>query len=318
MIARGTRPRFAKLCVPPVIVYVLPAPVWPYANAVDRKPSNELSMSGTTPAGAANGHPTAPLPLSHMAAGSLPVGTYGSPTPPYVNGVRTATGTVAAGTSALAAGCPVILKAHGSHPGTAELVGQAVSASVLDCALAEGTFSLVYGTGRETGSALVRHPALKAAGFTGSRAGGQALMKLAAERPEPIPFYAEMSRINPVFILPGAMAESPDQLAAGLPGSMTLGVGQFCTNPGLTILDGTADIEPVGAKLGELVVGSPGATMLNSGISDAYDSGADLLRQNSAVDTVALGQTAGGQCQSGAARRGRGGGRSSSGRRSVR
>ena len=203
--------------------------------------------------------------------------------------------------SAFAAGCPVVVKAHHSHPGTAELVGQAVSAAVHDCALPEGTFSLVYGPGRETGSALVRHPAIKAAGFTGSRAGGQALMKLAADRPEPIPFYAEMSSINPVFILPGAMAECPDQLAAGLHGSMTLGVGQFCTNPGLTILDGTADIEPFVAKLGELVEGSPGATMLNSGISDAYDSGADLLHQNSAVDTVALGQRAGGQCQAGAA-----------------
>ncbi|MBT7028879.1 MAG: aldehyde dehydrogenase family protein, partial [Verrucomicrobia bacterium] len=107
--------------------------------------------------------------------------------------------------SAFAAGCPVVVKAHHSHPGTAELVGQAVSAAVRDCGLPEGTFSLVYGPGRETGSALVRHPAIKAAGFTGSRVGGQALMKLAADRPEPIPFYAEMSSINPVFILPGAM-----------------------------------------------------------------------------------------------------------------
>ena len=203
--------------------------------------------------------------------------------------------------SAFAAGCPVVVKAHHSHPGTAELVGQAVSAAVRDCGLPEGTFSLVYGPGRETGSALVRHPAIKAAGFTGSRVGGQALMKLAADRPEPIPFYAEMSSINPVFILPGAMAERAEQLAAGLHGSMTLGVGQFCTNPGVTILDSTADIEPFVAKLAELVGGSPGATMLNPGISAAYDSGAGALGGNVAVETVALGQAVDGQCQAGAA-----------------
>ena len=203
--------------------------------------------------------------------------------------------------SAFAAGCPVVVKAHHSHPGTAEFVGQAVSAAVRDCGLPEGTFSLVYGPGRETGSALVRHPAIKAAGFTGSRAGGQALMKLAADRPEPIPFYAEMSSINPVFILPGAMAERSEQLATGLHGSMTLGVGQFCTNPGLTILDGTADIEPFVAKLSELVGGTPGATMLNPGISDAYASGAGTLGGSDVVETVALGQVQDGQCQAGAA-----------------
>jgi NADP-dependent aldehyde dehydrogenase len=203
--------------------------------------------------------------------------------------------------AALAVGCSVVVKAHHSHPGTAELVGQAVSTAVRDCDLPEGTFSLLYGPGRETGSALVRHPAIKAAGFTGSRAGGQALMKLAAERPEPIPFYAEMSSINPVFILPGALAERSEQLATGLHGSMTLGVGQFCTNPGLTILDGNADIEPFVAKLAELVGGSPGATMLNPGIHSAYGSGADALGRNEAVERVALGQAEDSQCQAGAA-----------------
>ena len=203
--------------------------------------------------------------------------------------------------AALAVGCSVVVKAHHSHPGTAELVGQAVSTAVRDCDLPEGTFSLLYGPGREIGSALVRHPAIKAAGFTGSRAGGQALMKLAAERPEPIPFYAEMSSINPVFILPGALAERSEQLATGLHGSMTLGVGQFCTNPGLTILDGNADIEPFVAKLAELVGGSPGATMLNPGIHSAYGSGADALGRNEAVERVALGQAEDSQCQAGAA-----------------
>ena len=115
-------------------------------------------------------------------------------------------------------------------------------------------------------------------------------MKLAADRPEPITFYAEMSNINPVFILPRAMAERAEQLAAGLHGSMTLGVGQFCTNPGLTILDNSTDLEPFLAKLAGLVGGSPGATMLNLGIHDAYGSGAGALGGNAAVETVALGQ----------------------------
>ena len=203
--------------------------------------------------------------------------------------------------SAFAAGCPVVVKAHQSHPGTAELIGQAVSAAVRDCELPEGTFSLVYGPGRETGLELVRHPAIKAAAFTGSRVGGQALMKLVAERPEPIPFYAEMSSINPVFILPGAMAERLEQLATGLHGSMTLGVGQFCTNPGLTIVDGTTDFETFVTQLAGLVDGSSGATMLNPSISAAYDSGADSLGRNAAVETVALGQSGDGPCQAVAA-----------------
>ena len=203
--------------------------------------------------------------------------------------------------SAFAAGCPVIVKAHQSHPGTAELVGQAVVEAVRECCLPEGTFSLLYGPGSEVGSALVQHSAIKAAGFTGSRAGGQALMKLAAERPEPIPFYAEMSSINPVFILPGALAERAESIAKGLHGSMTLGMGQFCTNPGLTILDGSLNIEPFLARLAELVGGSSGGTMLNSGIGAAYDSGVSLLGGNDAVETLALGQAGDGVCQAGAA-----------------
>ena len=203
--------------------------------------------------------------------------------------------------AALAAGCPVIVKAHHSHPGTAELVGQAVSAAVKECGLLEGTFSLLYGPGREIGQALAQHPSIKAAGFTGSRAGGQSLMKLAADRPEPIPFYAEMSSINPVFILPEALAKRGEALATGLHGSLTLGVGQFCTNPGLTIAANDASLEPFVSKLAELVGGSPGATMLNPGISDAYDSGANTLGGNNAVDSVAQGESGEGQCQARAA-----------------
>ena len=199
--------------------------------------------------------------------------------------------------SALAAGCPVIVKAHQSHPGTAELVGTAVTNAVKDSGLPEGVFSLLYGPGRETGQALVRHPKIKAAGFTGSRAGGQSLMKIAADRPEPIPFYAEMSSINPVFILSGAMAERGEALAAGLHGSMTMGVGQFCTNPGLTIVDNNSNLEPFLSKITELVDSSPSATMLNSGIGSAYDSGARSLGENVAVKALARGEAGEGKCQ---------------------
>jgi NADP-dependent aldehyde dehydrogenase len=138
--------------------------------------------------------------------------------------------------SALAAGNPVIVKAHHAHPGTAELVGNAVIRAARECDMPAGVFSLLYGSGSEIGTALITHPIIKAGGFTGSRSGGLALMRAAAARPEPIPFYAEMSSINPVVVFPGALEQNIEQLAAGLHGSVTLGAGQFCTNPGLVLL----------------------------------------------------------------------------------
>src|SRR5579864_4006640 len=138
--------------------------------------------------------------------------------------------------SALAAGNSVIVKAHAAHPGTSELVGRAVREAVREHSLPEGVFSLLFDGGFEIGTALVKHPAIKAVGFTGSRAGGHALMAAASSRPQPIPVFAEMSSVNPVFILPGAMRERGEQIATGLHASMTLGSGQFCTKPGLVLL----------------------------------------------------------------------------------
>src|SRR5688572_8108718 len=158
--------------------------------------------------------------------------------------------------SALAAGCVVIVKAHHAHPGTSELVGLAVAEAVQSCELPEGTFSLLYGSGNEVGTALVKHPLIKAGGFTGSRSGGRALFDAASSRPEPIPFYAEMSSVNPVVILPGALRERSDHIAAGLHGSVTLGAGQFCTNPGLVFLADNEDSEAFIRKLGELMAGT--------------------------------------------------------------
>src|SRR5688500_12228423 len=152
--------------------------------------------------------------------------------------------------SAFAAGDPVIVKAHPAHPGTSELVGLAISDAVRGCALPEGVFSLLYDAGNEVALALVKHPLIKAGGFTGARAGGRALFEAAVcSRPDPITFYAEMSSINPVVILPGALRERSDQIVSGLHGSVTLGAGQFCTNPGLVLL--SEDAHDFVNKLGD-------------------------------------------------------------------
>jgi NADP-dependent aldehyde dehydrogenase len=189
--------------------------------------------------------------------------------------------------SALAAGCPVIVKAHPAHPGTSELVSLAVSGAVRDCDLPEGVFSLLFDAGFEVGAALVKHPLVKAVGFTGSRAGGQALMAVASSRPEPIPFYAEMSSVNPVIILPGALRERSDALASGLHTSVTLGAGQFCTNPGLVLLSDNEDSDAFVSKLGELMAGTAEQTMLTPAIHDAYRRGVSARKNHAAVRCVA-------------------------------
>ena len=188
--------------------------------------------------------------------------------------------------SALAAGNPVIVKAHHAHPGTAELVGLALSEAVRSCDLPEGVFSLIYGPGSEVGAQLVQHPSIKAGGFTGSRAGGLALMKLASTRPQPIPFYAEMSSVNPVFILPSALADGTEEIAKGLHGSVTLGAGQFCTNPGLVFIPEKGSEELI-QRLRDLMAATPAFTMLTPGICSAYDNGSHALQQNSRVQSLA-------------------------------
>lgn len=142
--------------------------------------------------------------------------------------------------SALAGGSPVIALAHYSHPGTAEFAGMAIRNAAMDSGLPEGVFSLLFDAGHEVASTLVAQPQVKAVGFTGSRAGGTALMKVAASRAEPIPFYAEMGSVNPIFILPGVLESRGEALAKGLYGSVTLGVGQFCTNPGIIVTIGNS------------------------------------------------------------------------------
>src|SRR5207248_4813032 len=174
--------------------------------------------------------------------------------------------------SALAGGNTVIVKAHAAHPGTSELVGRAVQESARECGLPEGVFSLLFGSGRQIGTALMKHPSVKAGGFTGSRLAGRTLMDVAASRPEPIPFYAEMSSTNPVFILPGALRERAENIAAGLHTSFTMGAGQFCTKPGMVFLPEAPEASGFAQKLKGLVAESAPFHLLTKTIHSAYDS----------------------------------------------
>lgn len=172
--------------------------------------------------------------------------------------------------SALAAGNPVIVKAHPSHPGTSELVGQVIAQCVQDSGLPAGVFSLLFDAGNEIGAVLVQHPLVKAVGFTGSQSGGKALMQLAASRPEPIPCFAEMASSNPLFVLPEALANRGREIAAGLFESFTLGAGQMCTKPGLVFLPHGPGEEVFLATLNERISVAPASQMLNANICSSY------------------------------------------------
>ncbi len=185
--------------------------------------------------------------------------------------------------SALAAGNPVIVKAHPAHPGTSELVGQLLQESVRECGLPEGVFSLLFDAGNNAGVALVKHPRVKAVGFTGSRNGGRALMDVAAARPDPIPVFAEMSSTNPVFILPGALRERCDAVANGLHASFTIGAGQFCTKPGMVFLPEGVSDQPFIANLQKLVQESKPFNLLTAGIRSAYQSSVARRKTESGV-----------------------------------
>ena len=191
--------------------------------------------------------------------------------------------------SALAAGCPVVFKAHPSHPGTSSLVGQAIITAAEKTGMPDGVFSLVHAD-NEVAQGLVAHPAIKAVGFTGSRRGGLALQKIAQERSEPIPVYAEMSAVNPITILPGAIKEDPAKVASGLAASVTLGVGQFCTNPGLAFLLDSPQTDSFLETVAEKIRASAPATMLNAGIHQAYKKGVQQIRVLPGVHVLAEGE----------------------------
>ena len=189
--------------------------------------------------------------------------------------------------SALAAGNPVIVKGHSAHPGTGELVGQAVLQAVRQCNLPEGVFSLLFGGGSRIGTALMKHPLVKAGGFTGSRTAGRILMDVAAARPEPIPFYAEMSSTNPVFILPGALRERAESIAAGLHASFTLGAGQFCTKPGMVFLPDGPDASAFVGKLQQSVNQSAPFHLLTGVIRSSYDAGITARKTKGSAKLIA-------------------------------
>jgi len=191
--------------------------------------------------------------------------------------------------SAFAVGCPVIVKAHPAHPGTSELVGRLILHAVRDCGLPEGTFSLLFDDGFAVGQALVKHPVVKAAGFTGSVKGGRALTDLGAARPEPIPVYAEMGSVNPVFILPGAIAERAPALVEGLYASAMIGVGQFCTNPGLIVLQRSPAAEQFVKDLAARLVATLEGTMLTPGIRKAFVANTTARAQQPGVKVIAQG-----------------------------
>lgn len=198
--------------------------------------------------------------------------------------------------SALAAGCPVVVKAHGAHLGTSELVGRAIQRAVSDNGLPEGVFSLLFGGGNEIGEALVAQPAIKAVGFTGSRRGGLALVDIAAKRREPIPVFAEMSSINPFFVLPGALEKRSDAMASALADSIALGVGQFCTNPGLVILLDSPPARVFVESLSAALAKKEEQTMLTPGMSAAYRSAIERRSGASGVQDLAQGVETGVSC----------------------
>ncbi len=185
--------------------------------------------------------------------------------------------------SALASGCPVVVKAHPSHPGTCELIASAINKACKVAHMPEGIFSMVHGKSVDVGMAIVNHPLIKAIGFTGSNKGGKAIFDAANRREEPIPVYAEMGSTNPVFILPNALKEQTNEIASGLTNSVTLGVGQFCTNPGLVFLNNDEVVLGFKEKLAQLFEQVEANTMLNSGIKLAFDNGVNALSNSLTV-----------------------------------
>jgi len=188
--------------------------------------------------------------------------------------------------SALAAGCPVVVKGHPAHPGTGEVVAQAIDAARIACNLHPGVFSFVQGSSQEVGSSLVQHPLIQAVGFTGSLAGGRALFDLCAQRPTPIPFFGELGSVNPMFLLPNALAARGSDIATGWAGSLTMGVGQYCTNPGLSIVIDGPEADAFTEKAKAALADTSAQTMLTDGIAQAYQSGARRIQGTSGVQDV--------------------------------
>jgi NADP-dependent aldehyde dehydrogenase len=231
----------------------------------------------------------APLPRPDIKMVQRPIGpvaVFGASNFPLA--FSTAGGDTAA---ALAAGCPVVVKGHSAHPGTAEIVAQAIHAAIAKCGMPKGVFSLIQGGNREVGQALVQHPLIKAVGFTGSLGGGRALFDLCVQRPEPIPFFGELGSVNPMFLLPEAVAARGTEIAKGWAGSLTMGAGQFCTNPGIAVVLKGAEGDAFVATAKEALSGIGPQTMLTDGIAEAYRKGKARFDGRNAVKPVLTNDT---------------------------
>ena len=231
----------------------------------------------------------APRPDIRMVQRPIgPVAVFGASNFPLA--FSTAGGDTAA---ALAAGCPVVVKGHPAHPGTAEIIAEAVHAAIVKTGAPTGVFSLIHSNDLPTGEALVTHPLIKAVGFTGSLRGGRALFDLCAARPEPIPFFGELGSVNPMFLLPAALSARAQSLGQGWAGSLTMGAGQFCTNPGIAVVPDTADADRFidAAKAALEQVGAQ--TMLTQGIANAYRDGQARFASRNSVRPLLAPQQSG-------------------------
>lgn len=234
-----------------------------------------------------------PLPrpdLRQYQIGVGPVAVFGASNFPLA--FSTAGGDTA---SALAAGCPVVFKAHSGHMATAECVADALIRAAEKTGMPKGVFNMIFGGG--VGEILVKHPAIQAVGFTGSLKGGRALCDMAAARPQPIPVFAEMSSVNPVIVLPGALKARGATVAKELAGSVVLGCGQFCTNPGLVIGIRSAEFSEFVAGLADAIGAQPAQTMLNAGTLRSYANGVAQLNGHARVSRLAGNEQAGNQAQ---------------------
>jgi len=230
-----------------------------------------------------------PLPKPDTRLGYLPLGVVGVfAASNFPLAYSTAGGDTA---SALAAGCPVVMKAHTSHPGTSELIAQAISQAIAICGIDAGVFSLLQGENYAISSQIVKHPFVKAIGFTGSERVGMILQKQINDRPEPIPFYGELGSVNPQFIMPERLAVNASSMAEGLVASMMLGQGQFCTSPGIWLYvedDNSAEFEQVASAD---VAQTQAAVMLTPLMAETFTQAVDHWQTLPGVELLARGQT---------------------------
>ncbi len=226
----------------------------------------------------------APLPRPDLRMIQRPIGpvaVFGASNFPLAFSV--AGGDTAA---ALAAGCPVVVKGHPAHPGTGEIVAQAIDAAVKATGQPAGVFSLIQSNGIEVGTALAQHPLIRAVGFTGSLKAGRALFDLCAQRDEPIPFFGELGSVNPMFVLPQAAAARGADIGAGWAGSLTMGAGQFCTNPGIAIVVDGPDADTLQTAASNALADVAEQTMLTNGIAEAYRKGVAQIAAGTGVTQV--------------------------------